>query len=84
MICYLTEQHRQEDELLLGLLNSIRKNDVDESHYTLLSEQTDISFTDIEPTKLYTHNSDVDSMNTCATSGTQYAKSVLYHGVEGK
>jgi len=63
MVCYLTEQHRQEDELLLGLLNSIRKNDVDESHYTLLSEQTDIGFTDIEPTKLYTHNSDVDSMN---------------------
>ncbi len=64
LTCYLTEQHRQEDELLLGLLNSIRKNDVDESHYTLLGEQTDIGYTDIEPTKLYTHNSDVDSMNT--------------------
>ena len=60
---YLTEQHRQEDELLLGLLNSIRKNDVDESHYTLLGEQTEIGFTDIEPTKLFTHNSDVESMN---------------------
>ncbi len=64
LICYLTEQHRQEDELLLGLLNSIRKNDIDESHYTLLGEQTDIGFADIEPTKLYTHNSDVESMNT--------------------
>ena len=63
LTCYLTEQHRQEDELLLGLLSSIRKNDVDESHYTLLSEQTDIGYPDIEPTKLYTHNSDVDSMN---------------------
>ena len=64
LTCYLTEQHRQEDERLLGLLNSIRKNDVDESHYTLLSEQTDVGYTEIEPTKLYTHNSDVDSMNT--------------------
>lgn len=64
LTCYLTEQHRQEDELLLGLLSSIRKNDVDESHYTLLSEQTDIGYADIEPTKLYTHNSDVDSMNS--------------------
>lgn len=63
LTCYLTEQHRQEDELLLGLLTSIRKNDIDESHYTLLSEQTDIGFTDIEPTKLFTHNSDVESMN---------------------
>jgi hypothetical protein len=64
LTCYLTEQHRQEDELLLGLLSAIRKNDIDESHYTLISEQTEIGFTDIEPTKLFTHNSNVDSMNT--------------------
>jgi ATP-dependent DNA helicase PIF1 len=64
LTCYLTEQHRQEDELLLGLLNSIRKNDVDESHYTLLGEQTEIGYPDIEPTKLFTHNSDVEAMNT--------------------
>lgn len=63
LTCYLTEQHRQEDEMLLGLLSAIRKNDVDESHYTLLSEQTDIGLENIEPTKLFTHNSDVDSMN---------------------
>jgi len=63
LTCYLTEQHRQEDDLLLGLLASIRKNDIDESHYTLLSEQTEIGYPDIEPTKLFTHNSDVDSMN---------------------
>ncbi len=63
LTCYLTEQHRQEDELLLGLLASIRRNDVEESHYTLLSEQTDIGFPDIEPTRLFTHNSDVDSVN---------------------
>ncbi len=64
LTCYLSEQHRQEDELLLGLLSAIRRNDVDESHYTLLSEQTDIGFPDIEPTRLFTHNSDVDALNT--------------------
>lgn len=63
LTCYLTEQHRQEDELLLGLLSAIRRNDVDESHYTLLGEQTDIGYTDIEPTRLFTHNSDVDALN---------------------
>ncbi len=63
LTCYLTEQHRQEDEMLLGLLSAIRRNDVDESHYTLLGEQTDIGFTDIEPTRLFTHNSDVDALN---------------------
>jgi hypothetical protein len=61
--CYLTEQHRQEDDLLLGLLGAIRRNDVEESHYTLLSEQVEVGFPDIEPTKLYTHNSDVDAVN---------------------
>jgi len=64
LTCYLTEQHRQEDEMLLGLLGSIRKNDIDESHYTLLSDQKDIGYEDIEPTKLFTHNKDVESMNT--------------------
>jgi len=63
LICYLTEQFRQEDEMLLGLLKSIRRNDVDDEHFTLLAEQTEIGFEDIEPTRLYTHNADVDVVN---------------------
>ncbi len=63
MICYLTEQHRQEDDLLLSLLSSIRANEVEEEHFTLLSEQTDIAFPGVEPTRLYTHNADVDAVN---------------------
>ncbi len=63
LICYLTDQYRQEDEMLLSLLQSIRKNDVDEAHFTLLSEQKDIGYPDIEPTRLYTHNADVDAVN---------------------
>ncbi len=63
LICYLTEQFRQDDEMLLNLLKSIRKNEVEEEHFTLLSEQTAIGFPDIEPTRLYTHNADVDIVN---------------------
>jgi len=63
LICYLSEQFRQEDEMLLSLLSSIRRNDVEEEHFTLLSEQTEIGFPDIEPTRLYTHNIDVDEVN---------------------
>lgn len=61
--CYLTEQFRQEDELFLSLLKSIRKNDIEEGHYTLLQEQVDIAYTEIEPTRLFTHNADVDLVN---------------------
>lgn len=64
MICYLTEQHRQEDEMLLGLLSSIRKNDTEEEHFTLLQEQKEIGYEGIEPTKLFTHNADVDAVNS--------------------
>jgi ATP-dependent DNA helicase PIF1 len=63
LICYLTDQFRQEDEQLLSLLSSIRQNRIEEDHYTLLSEQTDIAYEGIEPTRLYTHNADVDAVN---------------------
>jgi ATP-dependent DNA helicase PIF1 len=63
MICYLSDQFRQDDEMLLSLLKSIRSNQIEEEHYTLLQEQKEIGFEHIEPTKLYTHNVDVDSVN---------------------
>lgn len=63
LMCYLTDQYRQEDEMLLGLLKSVRKNEVEEEHFTLLEEQKEIAYEGIEPTKLYTHNADVDAVN---------------------
>ncbi|MES2749345.1 MAG: helix-turn-helix domain-containing protein [Patescibacteria group bacterium] len=63
LICYLSDQFRQEDEQLLALLTSIRRNEIEEEHYTLLNEQTDIAYENIEPTRLYTHNADVDLVN---------------------
>ncbi len=64
LVCYITEQFRQEDELLLSLLSSIRRGEIEEDHYTLLNEQTAIEYEDIEPTRLYTHNADVDAVNS--------------------
>jgi ATP-dependent DNA helicase PIF1 len=63
LVAYITEQYRQEDEMLLGLLSSIRRNEIDDDHYTLLHEQKDITYENIEPTRLYTHNADVDAVN---------------------
>ncbi len=61
--CYLGDQFRQDDEMLLSLLQCVRRNEVEEEHYTLLQEQKEIGFEHIEPTKLYTHNADVDAVN---------------------
>lgn len=61
--CYLTEQHRQEDREFLELLRSIRRSEVEEDHFTLLRESMDTDCGSIEPTRLYTHNADVDQVN---------------------
>ncbi len=63
LVCYLSDQFRQEDEQLLNLLKSIRKNQIEDEHFTLLQEQTAIAYENIEPTRLYTHNADVDAVN---------------------
>ena len=66
-ICYLHEQHRQTDENHVGILNEIRRNDVSESTYELLqgrfNKEPD---NQAEPTRLYTHNIDVDTINNKA------------------
>lgn len=68
LICYLTDQYRHDDELLSGLLRSIRSNQIEDSHYTLLEEQQEIGYADIEPTRLFTHNAAVDELNTAQLS----------------
>jgi len=63
-ICYLHEQHRQEDKIFLKVLSDIRTNSVTEETKQILlrryNQQVDGK---IIPTKLYTHNVDADSIN---------------------
>ncbi|MGB1037347.1 MAG: AAA family ATPase [Bacteroidia bacterium] len=61
-ICYLTEQFRQTKNELNQILNQIRENEVDETAVQLLQETRYNEHT-IEPTKLYSHNADVDRIN---------------------
>ncbi len=63
-VCYLHEQHRQTDDACLDVLNAIRTNDISEDTYEhLKSRFNKVPDTSIEPTRLYTHNIDVDSIN---------------------
>ncbi len=62
-ICYLSEQHRQKDDSVLSILNEIRKGDVSDGTRDLLQSRYNIRTTDFEPTRLFTHNADVDSLN---------------------
>ena len=62
-ICYLTEQHRQEDDAFLEVLNAIRANALDDTHKALIKGRLNASVQAALPTKLYTHNVDVDAIN---------------------
>lgn len=66
-VCYLEEQFRQRDDALLNILNEIRSGDVsDESRELLctrICDGTDIYIDGVVPTRLYTHNADVDAVN---------------------
>ncbi len=61
-VCYLTEQHRQDDSTLLNILNEIRSGEVsDDTRELLLEKVTTKDIPDVP--KLYTHNIEVDKFN---------------------
>lgn len=64
LVCYISEQHRQDDAVFLDLLSAIRRNSLEEEHYNAIQERI-VPHTEIpeEITKLFTHNSDVDNIN---------------------
>ena len=64
-ICYLEEQHRQSGVSELNqVLNEIRSGEVSEESMNILrGRYKKTTPFDTEPTKLYTHNIDVDAIN---------------------
>lgn len=64
VICYLQEQHRQDDEALLEILNAIRAGDVRRHHAETLLARAEVYPDEFEVlTELHTVNVDVDKMN---------------------
>ena len=64
-VCYLEEQFRQrEDQDYFTVLQAIRNNEVSESVKKLITERfNQPPKLDVMPTRLYTHNVDVDVIN---------------------
>lgn len=66
-VCYLSEQFRQKDDVSLSILNEIRSGQVSDESRELLGERhidrVREIVRDIEPTRLFTHNIDVDTVN---------------------
>lgn len=64
VICYLDEQHRQDDQGFLGILGALRRNGIDQDHVESLQERFGQHLSDESVTELYTTNVDVDKINT--------------------
>ncbi len=76
-VCYLEEQHRQEQGRLYSLLNFIREKRIPEAKEILANNQErEVSFA-VSP-KLYTHNVDVDQINSLELSKIEGEESNYY------
>jgi len=63
VICYLDEQHRQDDDEFLEILNALRGGDVRRRHAERLLEQVGADLDTDKITELHTVNIDVDRIN---------------------
>ncbi|NCU40301.1 hypothetical protein EOL73_00895 [Candidatus Saccharibacteria bacterium] len=84
VICYLAEQHRQEDKLLLDVLGSMRRDDLRRRHAEALLGRIDAELVGGEVTELHTVNVDVDRINSQKLKNLDGNEMVFYAVTTGK
>ncbi len=62
-VCYLSEQHRQEDDVFLNVLSALRQGTMDEDHLRHLQARQVARDESLDITTLFPHNADVDRIN---------------------
>src|SRR3989338_5587818 len=64
IVCYLSEQHRQDDADFLSVLGGIRANNFSQSHRNHINtRKINLDSQPANITKLFSHNVDVDKVN---------------------
>lgn len=63
VICYLGEQHRQDDETFLDILQALRAGDIRQRHAKILLDRIGAVLSHDTVTELHTVNVDVDKIN---------------------
>ncbi len=83
-VCYLDEQYRHDDHTLEAILGEMRGGTVSQKTREIISSYVDrAQFGDITPTRLFTHNADVDTLNNkelAALEGKEYAFEMISKG----
>ena len=77
VICYLSEQHRQDDADFLDLLSAMRRGAFTSAHRSRLHARSGLVPKKEVATRLYTHNEDVDRINADSLSKIQGASRVF-------
>ncbi len=63
-VLYLSEQHRQTDDSLVDILTAVRAGEIEADHFEHLQARLNAELhTDVIPTRLHTHNVNVDRVN---------------------
>jgi ATP-dependent exoDNAse (exonuclease V) alpha subunit len=83
IICYLEEQHRQEDESFLQILSAIRRGEVEEEHRERLAERR-LTVKTTAGTQLFSHNADVDRINDAELAKLTTPAKVFRMSTRGK
>lgn len=83
IICYLSEQHRQDDTDLLEVLSAIRHGTIQPKHKEALAIRKTEKVVPHDVTQLFSHNADVDLINNtqlAATPGDSRHFAMQTHG----
>jgi hypothetical protein len=63
-VCYLDKQYRQDDKIMLKVLNAIRERKIDKEIKDILKTRENKEIKNVEnPTRLFSHNANVDDLN---------------------
>ncbi len=86
IVCYLSEQHRQEDKVFLEILSSLRRNEINDKHRKYLNNRIEEIFEDqdFNMTKLFSHNVDVDKINHIELSKIEGESEKFYTSSSGR
>jgi ATP-dependent DNA helicase PIF1 len=84
VVCYLTEQHRQDDKDFLSVLSGIRANKVSDEHLKhILSRQIEYDDHPENITKLFSHNLNVDQVNNTELAKLEEKVKIFHMTAEG-
>ena len=82
--CYLEEKFRQNDIRLIRILDEIRGGKISDYTHNMLESRFNIELTpNFTPTKLYTHNADVDKINNIELNRLKGAPKIYLYESKG-